>query len=291
MKQQLAACLQLAALACLLQLTARSQSATDTSSPPPPGYFQQEVHYDLHVRLDDASNSLTADETLQYINHSPDTLSFLWFHLWPNGYKDNTTALYKQLSALSERKDKLKKIKENGYIDQLNFTVDGKKIATEPHPQYIDIIKLLLPDKLPPGGHITIATPFMVKIPTYFSRLGHDGLSYMITQWYPKPAVYDRKGWHEFPYLDQGEFYSEFGSYDVHITLRAPFTVGATGTLVTPSESETYKQLGQKNLADPEHAVNPLPITGRSAPPTQDPDLSRGERTRFRLVRRHGPDH
>ena len=229
--------------------------APDSDSAGTSGYWQQEVHYQIHVTLNDAGNTLRGDETLEYVNHSPDTLSYIWFHLWPNGYKDNTTALYKQLSALSERKDKLKKIKENGYIDQLNFTVDGKKIATATHPEYIDIIKLLLPDKLPPGGHITIATPFIVKIPTYFSRLGHDGLSYMITQWYPKPAVYDRKGWHEFPYLDQGEFYSEFGSYDVQITLRAPFTVGATGTLLTPSESEAYKKLGQENLADPEHAV------------------------------------
>ena len=52
--------------------------------------------------------------------------------------------------------------------------------------------------------------------------MGHEGQSYMITQWYPKPAVYDSKGWHEMPYLDQGEFYSEFGSFDVHITLRSP---------------------------------------------------------------------
>ena len=51
-----------------------------------------------------------------------------------------------------------------------------------------------------------------MKIPdAKFSRLGHVGQSYMITQWYPKPAVYDKDGWHKMPYLDQGEFYSEFG--------------------------------------------------------------------------------
>src|ERR1035437_5438015 len=117
--------------ACCLQLAARPQSATTTRDSS--GYWQQEVHYRINVTLNDASHSLRGDETLEYINHSPDTLSYIWFHLWPNGYKDNTTALYKQLSSLSDRKDKLKKIKENGYIDQLDFTVDGKKIATEPH--------------------------------------------------------------------------------------------------------------------------------------------------------------
>jgi hypothetical protein len=237
-----------------------SSSFPDSARLPPPGYFQQEVNYDIHVKLDDATNSLTADETLQYINHSPDTLTFIWFHLWPNGYKNNTTALYKQLSTLSDRKDKLKKITDNGYIDHLDFTVDGKKIVTQTHPKYIDIIKLFLPAPLLPGGQITIATPFFVKIPSYFSRLGHQDGSYMMTQWYPKPAVYDRKGWHEFPYLDQGEFYSEFGSYDVHITLRAPFTVGATGTLMSPGESALYKDLGRYNLSHPDLA-RPLAIT------------------------------
>ena len=66
------------------------------------------------------------------------------------------------------------------------------------------------------GQNIRISTPFFVKIPdAKFSRLGHVDQSYMITQWYPKPAVYDKDGWHEMPYLDQGEFYSEFGRFEV----------------------------------------------------------------------------
>jgi len=213
-------------------------------------YWQQEVHYDISVALDDKAHSLQASETLGYINHSPDTLTFIWFHIWPNAYKDKTTALYQQLSALKERKSKLKRIRDNGFIDHLDFTVDGAKALTEPHPQYSDIIKLILPTPLPPGAGIKIVTPFFVKIPSYFSRLGHDGQSYMITQWYPKPAVYDRKGWHPIPYLDQGEFYSEFGSFDVHITLPAAYVVGATGSLLTKDELEKYKAIGLTNLAD-----------------------------------------
>jgi hypothetical protein len=213
-------------------------------------YWQQYVHYNIRVTLDDLTHSLKGSETLDYTNNSPDTLRFIWFHCWPNAYKDNTTALYKQLSQLEERKGKLKQIKDNGYIDQLAFTVDGQTAITQAHPQYIDILKLILPVPLAPGGKITIATPFFVKIPNYFSRLGYEGHSYMITQWYPKPAVYDRKGWHEFPYLDQGEFYSEFGVFDVQITLPSPYIVGATGLLQTIPELEKYKAIGRANLAD-----------------------------------------
>ena len=83
---------------------------------------------------------------------------------------------------------------------------------------------------LAPGESLEYATPFRVQLPSgKISRLGHIGESYQITQWYPKPAVYDRDGWHEMPYLNQGEFYSEFGSFDVKITLPKNYVVGATG--------------------------------------------------------------
>ena len=94
-----------------------------------------------------------------------------------------------------------------------------------------------------PGASVTITTPFRVKIPDSFSRFGHVEQSYQITQWYPKPAVYDRKGWHPMPYLDQGEFYSEFGTFDVRITLPANYTVGATGVLQNPEEQQRLDQL------------------------------------------------
>ena len=72
----------------------------------------------------------------------------------------------------------------------------------------------------------------------------------MACQWYPKPAVYDKNGWHEFPYLDMGEFYSEYGSYKVNITVPAEFVIGATGTLQNSDELSMYKDLGKRNLAD-----------------------------------------
>jgi hypothetical protein len=97
----------------------------------------------------------------------------------------------------------------------------------------------MLKSPLKPGEKITVSTPFRVKIPSgKISRLGHVGESFQITQWYPKPAVYDKEGWHQMPYLTQGEFYSEFGSFDVSITLPENYVVGATGDLQTKSEIE-----------------------------------------------------
>lgn len=208
-------------------------------------YFQQEVHYTIDVTLGDPAHTLDGSARIRYINHSPDTLHYIWFHCWPNAYKNDRTAFSEQLLDNGRTDFYFSDKQDRGYMNRLEFRVDGQEARLEDHPQYIDIIRVILPRPLPPGGETTITTPFHVQLPHLFSRSGYTGSpfasapSYQITQWYPKPAVYDRHGWHPMPYLDQGEFYSEFGSFDVHITVPARFTVAATGNL-QDSANHTY---------------------------------------------------
>ena len=195
-------------------------------------YFQQEVNYQIDVLLDDKAHTLNGFLNLEYTNNSKNTLDVLWFHLWPNAYKNNSTALAIQKLEEGDTKFYYASDHERGYIDSMEFKINGDIINWEYHPEHIDICKLILKNSLNPGETIKISTPFFVKIPdAKFSRLGHVEQSYMITQWYPKPAVYDNNGWHIMPYLNQGEFYSEFGSFDVKITLPSNYIVGATGNL------------------------------------------------------------
>lgn len=200
-------------------------------------YWQQEVNYTINVRLNDQDHSLSAFERFEYVNHSPDILEFIYIHLWPNAYKNGETALGKQLYASGEKDLAFGNDTIIGWIDSLDFKVNGEPARWEFDPEHIDICKLHLGKPLNPGERILISTPFRVKLPSgKISRLGHIGQSYQITQWYPKPAVYDQNGWNAMPYLNQGEFYSEYGSFDVSITLPANYIVGATGDLQTESE-------------------------------------------------------
>ncbi len=197
----------------------------------PGDYFQQELAYRIEVTLNDSAHTLSAFLSLDYTNNSPDTLRFVWFHLWPNGYKNNQTAFAKQRFDQGSAKFHFAKDEDRGYIDSLDFRTGDATLDWEYHPEWIDVTKVHLARPLPPGGTATIETPFFVKIPEIFSRLGHTGNHYEITQWYPKPAVYDRDGWHPMPYLDMGEFYSEFGTFDVRITLPSEYVIMATGDL------------------------------------------------------------
>lgn len=199
-------------------------------------YWQQKVSYVIDVTLNDKEKTLDAFEKITYTNQSPDTLTYIWFHLWPNAYKNDRTAFSEQLLGNGNTKFYFSGKEQKGYINQLNFKVNGISAKMEDHPEHIDIVKLILPKPLVPGEAISISTPFHVKLPFNFSRGGFDGQTFQVSQWYPKPAVYDQNGWHPIPYLDQGEFYSEFGSFDVRITLPSDYVVAATGNLQDQDE-------------------------------------------------------
>jgi len=200
-------------------------------------YFQQQVDYTITVRLDDERHMLHAAERFTYRNNAPVALDTIWLHLWPNAYKQRGTALCDQLDRMGDLDLHFASEEERGFIDSLDFSVDGVNAQWGYHAEHNDIGWVKLPAPVQAGGSVTVSTPFRVKIPDgKFSRLGHSGQAYYITQWYPKPAVYDKDGWHAMPYLTQGEFYSEFGSFDVTITLPENYVVGATGLLQDASE-------------------------------------------------------
>jgi hypothetical protein len=217
-------------------------------------YFQQNVHYIINVTLDDKNHILTGNEKIIYRNNSPTELDRIYFHVYPNAYKDRSTILYKEIFNSGDDRMLSAQDKDFGYIDSLNFKADGNDCEWNCLKDSEDICLVKLDHKLKSGDSVKISTSFKVKIPASFlSRLGHDGQSYYLTQWYPKPAVYDRNGWNYFPYLDQGEYYSEFGQYDVYITLPKNYIIAATGKLIDNQEEEKWMldSAQHKNLTSP----------------------------------------
>ncbi|MBS1646842.1 MAG: M1 family metallopeptidase [Bacteroidetes bacterium] len=223
-------------------------------------YFQQQTNYTIDVKLNDVKHELSAFENIEYTNNSTDTLHFIYFHLWANAYKNNNTALITQLLRNGNRSLYFAKDENRGYIDSLNFKSGSQPLKIEYDKNHVDICKVYLNKPLAPQQSVTISTPFKVKIPSaIYSRMGHDGQAYYITQWYPKPAVYDAQGWHPMPYIDQGEFYSEFGSFDVRITLPKNYVLAATGEREENAEEEQFLQEKNKQT---KNKIQQLSTTG-----------------------------
>ncbi len=200
-------------------------------------YFQQRVDTRIEVTLDDEKHFLHGYEEFTYTNNSPDTLRQLFIHLWAAAYSHDRTAFSEQMLEDGSTDFYYSKPAQRGYIDSLRFKVDGAAATHSFHPDTPDIATLPLPAPLSPGGTAVVTTPFRVKIPKPFSRMGHTRQAYFISQWFPKPTVYDRDGWHPMPYLNFGEYYAEIGSYDVSITLPKNYVLMATGNCETAEEN------------------------------------------------------
>lgn len=205
------------------------------------GYWQQQVNFKIDVALNDKDHTLDGFVKMDYFNNSLDTLNFIWIHCWPNAFKNDKTAFTDQSLENGSTRFYFSNADKRGYMNRLDFKVNGVVAKTEDHPQHQEIIKLILPQPIAPNTNAKIETPFHVKLPYNFSRGGHEGQAYQITQWYPKPAVYDHKGWHPMPYLDQGEFYAEYGNYEVQISLPENYVVAATGELQNETEVQWLK--------------------------------------------------
>ena len=241
--------------------------------------FQQQVDHVITVRLDDQRHELHGSATFTYTNHAPEALDTLWIHLWPNAYQRGS-ALCRQLDNMGQFDLHFAPDSLLGGIDSLAFRLETNGTSSDlvwgTHPRHADIGWVALPEQLPTDEAVTISTPFRVRIPDgRFSRLGHTGQAYYVTQWYPKPAVYDEQGWHAMPYLTLGEFFSEFGSYDVSIDVPANYVVGATGVPVPGQDDETFMA---------EMAASPLPGQRSNAFP---PSASDRKVLRFRQDRVH----
>lgn len=200
--------------------------------------WQQRADYRIQVRLDDVTNILTGTERIRYYNNSPDTLEQIFIHLWANAFKDRNTPFAEEQLQSGNLEFHFADPEERGYIDLLAFDVEGQEATWEYLDPSKETVVINLENPLPPNQRVIIHTPFSLKLPSIFSRMGRQDRHYQVSQWYPKVALYDEQGWHLMNYQDIGEYYSNFGTYDVFITIPKNYVVAATGNLRSPGEKQ-----------------------------------------------------
>jgi peptidase M1-like protein len=229
------------------------------SGRPGPRYWQQRVDYRITATLDTTRRQLRGRETIHYSNNSPDTLSYLWMFVEQNICAP--TSVTNQLDQpplvfLGSTFDFSCKGFNGG------LTLEGVSIARRAvRPRiYGTTMRIDLPRPLPPGGVLDLELAWRFPVPDYGAgRMGRDGSLYQIAQWYPRLAVYDDvRGWNHEPYIGAGEFYLEYGSFDVTLTVPAGYIVAATGVLRNPEQMLTTAQ--RSRLAIARTSTHPVAI-------------------------------
>jgi hypothetical protein len=214
------------------------------SGRPGPRYWQQRADYRITATLDPAQNELRGSETIHYVNHSPDPLPYLWLFVEQNLCEPSSiTNVLNQppLVFLGSTFDfSCQGFTGGGYLDHVRLARQpGQQLPANsafsdlPHTRYGTTMRVDLPRPLASGGSIDLDLGWSFKVPFQGGgRMGHDGPLYEIAQWYPRMAVYDDvHGWNHEPYIGAGEFYLEYGAFDVSITVPATYVVAATGQL------------------------------------------------------------
>lgn len=189
-------------------------------------YFQQYVEYDMHIFLNEQEKSLTATSDLLYVNHSPDTLDQILLQLYHNAFNEGTIAeqVWLDYGTPFDKEKDWTGIKVNSVIidsTELDFLIRDDTILEIP-----------LEEDLIPGDTLRLFLEWNHTIHEQMDRSGYGDGQFDFAQWYPKFIVYDENGWHDEPFADFGEFYSEYGNYTVHLDVPSSHIVGATGLVI-----------------------------------------------------------
>ena len=230
-----------------------STATRSASGKPGSKYWQNRADYIIDVELDTLSDIIMGKEIIKYTNNSPDELDFLWLHMDQNLFKTDSKGnaiIPLRGSRNGARGQKLDGGFKISAVQLISGKGRGRSIVDADYEIYDTRMKVILPTPLKEnGGEVSLKIDFSFLSPDYGSdRMGilktDNGKVYTIAQWYPRMCVYDDlNAWNNLPYTGQGEFYLEYGDFNVNITAPSDHIVVCSGKLLNPLETYTLDQL------------------------------------------------
>lgn len=252
-------------------------------------YWQQKVDYLIETSLDTTAQAVSGTEHITYHNNSPDELRYLWLQLDQNVRSLEHSRSYEAQRALPQKINprflrflgldkfdggdnitRVQVVDANGNLVDARYRIDNT------------IMKVNLLDPLPSGASTELEIDWNFRVPNNgrgAKEKVKDGWLYEIAQWFPRLSVYDDvNGWQTDQFLGRGEFYLEFGNYDVKITVPWDHIVNATGVLQNPDEVLTKTQRERLAKAmqgeEPTYIIKPEEVMTTASRPKHNGTLT-----------------
>ena len=230
-----------------------STETRSASGKPGNKYWQNRADYIIDVELDTLSDIVMGKEIIKYTNNSPDEMDFLWLQMDQNLFKSDSRG-NAIIPLNGSRNGSRGQILDGGFKISAVQIMSGKgrdrSIIDAEYEVYDTRMKVNLPKPLKSnGGELSLKIDFSFLSPDYGSdRMGilrtDNGKVYTMAQWYPRMCVYDDlNAWNNLPYTGQGEFYLEYGDFNINITVPSDHIVVCSGELLNPLETYTLDQL------------------------------------------------
>lgn len=259
-------------------------SIRNAGGAPGQSYWQQRADYVIRASLDTTNHVIKGSERITYHNNSPDALRFVWVQLDQNVVSLEHSRSYKTATALPERispafRQFVGATQFDGGYDISRVQLVGTNGVLTDASYFINdtIMRVNLDGALQPGSAVSFDIDWTYAIPNGgrgAKEKVRDGWLYEMAQWFPRMSVYDDvNGWQTEQFFGSGEFYLNFGDYDVSLTVPYNHIVEATGELQNPEQVLTSTQ--QKRLAQaytseyPTFIVAPDEVGSAASRPTK----------------------
>lgn len=218
------------------------------SGVPGPDWWQQQCDYIINATLTPDSKRLDATMTVTYHNNSPHELPFIWLQLEQNLFRPDS------LGTQSRTPGSVMSTDLGAFSGGYDIPYIRTGATDLPYHVYDTLARVELPEPIAPGETFTFEMAFGFNMPPHLRRMGAEtveqGTIFEYAQWFPHVTKYDDvHGWNTLPYIGNGEFYTDFGNFEVHITAPRSFVVDATGALQNPEDVFTPEQLSRIETA------------------------------------------
>jgi hypothetical protein len=206
------------------------------------------VAYKIDAKLNTSDHSIDATETLVYCNLSGQPQQTFPFHLYLNGFQPQSTFMTEvRISGTrGTGPDAGWDDKHRGAITVSKLEVEGAGDLTSKmefiHPDDDNVydrtvFQVTLPKPIAPDASVEFRMTFHDELPEVLHRTGYKRDFYMVGQWFPKVGVWWKNAWNCHQFHADSEFFADFGTFEVNLTLPQDEIVGAGGDLLSTADN------------------------------------------------------
>ena len=238
-------------------------ASKDYAAIPAGALSPRNANYTIEATFDPETRTLQGHQVLRWRNIQSTPTDKLYFHLYWNAWRNDQSTWLRE-SRLGGRRRAPRRVRDEdwGYLvvdrarlathelggldpsiaSEQDMAMD-RRVLDDPEPDLATrfaapddgnpfdrtVMVVDLPAAVPPGGEVEVEMDWHAKVPRTFARTGARGDHVFIAHWFPKLGVYEPEGWNCHQFHAITEFYSDYGTYDVRLTLPDRYVVGATG--------------------------------------------------------------
>jgi hypothetical protein len=223
------------------------------------------ANYDIDVTLDPATRTITGRELITWQNQGVIAAYSIRLHLYWNAFRNTDSTWMRQRQLAGDNPFAKADPDDFGYTDVTRITIvnpDGSdRLDLTRELRFISpddqnaadrtLASATLVDAIQPGQTLQLRVEWTGRFPRNFDRTGVIGNYFFVSQWFPKLGVFDQ-GWTAHQFFANSEFFSDFGNYDVRMTVPKGWMVGATGVEQSRSDSgnQTTHRYTQTDVHD-----------------------------------------